>query len=254
MMGAAPSRVFAVIPAAGRSRRMGVAKQLLDIGGRSMLAAVVEPIAAARVAGVVVVTHSGLVGAVGEIARLLGERPSPYPLPKREGGRAGAPLAEEEPSPYPLPGREGACACGCPVFVALNDDENSEMIDSVRIGLAAWRARAVVGANDGFLVCPADQPGIAAADFDACIAAFEASPRSIIVATHGGWRGHPVIFSAELVEFVMSPACDQGLRAVPAAYAARVVEVECRSGATVRDLDTPEDYRAQTGRPSGTEA
>ena len=42
-------RVFAIVPAAGRSRRMGTPKQLLDVGGRTMLAAVLEPLAAAQV-------------------------------------------------------------------------------------------------------------------------------------------------------------------------------------------------------------
>jgi molybdenum cofactor cytidylyltransferase len=50
-------RVFAIVPAAGHSRRMGAPKQLLDVGGRPMLRAVVEALATADVAGVVVVAH-----------------------------------------------------------------------------------------------------------------------------------------------------------------------------------------------------
>jgi molybdenum cofactor cytidylyltransferase len=52
-------RIFAVIPAAGRSNRMGRPKQLLDVQGRPMLLAVADPIAACeQVGGVTVVTNS----------------------------------------------------------------------------------------------------------------------------------------------------------------------------------------------------
>lgn len=127
------------------------------------------------------------------------------------------------------------------VFLAVNDDKRSEMIDSVRIGLATWRQRVTIGERDGFLVCPGDHPGIPTPDFNACIAAFESSPDCIIVATHAGRRGHPLIFPAALVGFVESSACDGGLRALPEQHAGRVLPVECESNAAVRDVDTPDD-------------
>jgi CTP:molybdopterin cytidylyltransferase MocA len=51
-------------------------------------------------------------------------------------------------------------------------------------------------------------------------------------------RGHPIIFPATLTPFVASPACDDGLHALPRAFPDRVTAVECRSPGVTTD-----DYR-----------
>jgi molybdenum cofactor cytidylyltransferase len=196
-------RVFGIVPAAGRSRRMGTPKQLLEVGGRSMLRTVLEPLVAARIAGIALVTHSALAGDLG--------------------------LTH-------LPG----------VFIALNDDETSEMIDSVRIGLDAWQERAAVRDDDGFLVCPGDHPGITTADFDACITAFQNAPNKIIVGSRRRRRGHPVIFPAQLSRQVRSSTCDQGLHWLARTHTDRVLLVECTSTGITRDVDTPADHERLT--------
>lgn len=53
------SRTFAVVPAAGQSRRMGQPKLLLPLGGRTVIEAAVAALQAAGVADVVVVTPPG---------------------------------------------------------------------------------------------------------------------------------------------------------------------------------------------------
>lgn len=192
-------RVFAIVPAAGRSRRMGTAKQLLDIGGRTVLEALLEPLAAAEVDGVMLVTHSAIAGQI-DLARFGG------------------------------------------TLLAINDDPNSEMIDSVRIGLDAWQQRETIGGGDGFLVCPADQVGIATTDFNTCIEAFRKAPDRIVIATYHSRRGHPIVFPNSFVWFVRSEACDLGLRALPNTHAQRVSLVACPSPGVIRDVNTPEDY------------
>ena len=194
------SCVFAIVPAAGRSRRMGSAKQMLDVAGRPMLLAVLEPLAAAQIVGIALVTHRAIAAQMG-VAHLPG------------------------------------------AFVVSNERENSAMIDSVRLALRVWLQRAAIADHDGFLVCPADHPGIATADFDACIAAFRAAPDRIVIATRAARRGHPIIFPATLTPFVESPACDEGLNALPRAFPDRATAVECRSPGVTTDVDTPEDYR-----------
>lgn len=193
-------RVFAIVPAAGHSRRMGRPKQLLAVDGRPMLRAVVEPIAAADVAGVVVVAHH----LVAESVR-LGD----------------------------LPG----------VAIALNDDPTSEMIDSIRIGIRYWMKADSMSPQDGFLVCPADQPGITTADFSRCVAAFRDDPARIVIASYAGQRGHPIVFGSQWTRFVMEQACNAGLHALPRQNADHVVIIECRSSGIARDVDTPSDYR-----------
>lgn len=193
------NRVFAIIPAAGRSRRMGSPKQLLDVNGRTMLQAVVEPLLASDIGGVLIITHSGLEGSIR------------------------------------------AMFSDTRVGIAINDDENSEMIDSIRIGLRAWRERESISDRDGFLVCPGDHPGITTVDFDACIAAFRANPDRIIVAMRGGKRGHPVIFPATDHPFIESERCNYGLNVLVRSHLDRVELVECTSAGIMHDIDTFED-------------
>jgi molybdenum cofactor cytidylyltransferase len=127
------------------------------------------------------------------------------------------------------------------VFVAYNENPDSEMIDSVRIGLYAWAARLPAGDHDGFLVLPADHPGISTADIDTCIGAFRAAPDRIAIASRAGRRGHPIIFPAALISFVLSPDCDRGLHALPHTFPERVLLVPCHSAGVTKDVDTPAD-------------
>ncbi len=198
-----PTRVFAIVPAAGRSRRMGRDKQLLDVGGRPMLAGVLEVLERSRVCSVTLVTHSGITAHI-ETNRFAKVR------------------------------------------MVINDDEKSHMIDSVRMGLDAIRSRAGdgVGPHDGFMVLPADQPGIDVADINRCIAEFSTDTTRIVIATHGERRGHPMIFPASLEPFVRSDACNGGLHLLPRTHADRVVTVPCGSPAVIRDIDTPDDYES----------
>ncbi|MCH7720503.1 MAG: nucleotidyltransferase family protein [Planctomycetes bacterium] len=218
-------RVFAIVPAAGQSRRMGRAKQLLDCGGRPMLFAVLEPLTAADVAGVALVTNRSIVERIDVIET---GGPSRQTLVGSAGPGLQTWAGESE--------RE--------TFIVYNDDPSSEMIDSVRIGLAAWDERESIDRQDGFLVCPGDHPGIPTKDLNQCIRAFIDTPGRIVIATRGGRCGHPIIVPADLTTFVESSACDGGLNALRHAFPDRVVHVATVSEAVIRDVDTPDDYEA----------
>lgn len=198
--------IRAIIPAAGRSRRMGAAKQLLDYRGRPMLAAVLAPLLQSCVAGVMLVTHQGLEQALCEIITDAAKPDLPS------------------------------------IHLAFNQDAASGMVDSVRIGLRAWAARETIGADDGFLIVPSDQPGIPSQAVAQCCAAFAAAPDRIALATHAGRRGHPMIFPAKLTDFVQSPACDLGLNALVRAHEPMLNAVEFDSPAILRNVNTPDDY------------
>ncbi len=87
------------------------------------------------------------------------------------------------------------------VQVALNEVADSDMIDSIRIGLAAIaaattanRSNAAITRNVGVLVVPGDMPLLSANISRTCMHAFEADPSRIVVATYGRRRGHPIVF------------------------------------------------------------
>jgi CTP:molybdopterin cytidylyltransferase MocA len=127
------------------------------------------------------------------------------------------------------------------VRVALNDDPKSEMIDSVRIGLAELAASAAAAAA-GYLVCPCDAAGITPADVRRCVGAFAEAPDHIVIATHAGRRGHPMILPASLVPVVCSAECDGGLNRLARNRPQLVREVPCDSPGTIANVNTPADY------------
>ncbi len=127
------------------------------------------------------------------------------------------------------------------VHFAAADDPDAEMIDSIRIGIAAARTRLDLGGDDGVLVCPGDLPRLAPADVACCCARFSAEPERLVVASHGGRRGHPLIFPAALCATVEGPDCDGGLRALLGRHARDLVEVACESDGVLHDVDTRAD-------------
>ena len=189
-------RVWAVIPAAGLSRRMGRPKQSMPLAGSTVAATVVRTVLDADISGLGVVTRTQLIHQLQ------------LPADPR-------------------------------VNVAINDDPNTEMIDSIRIGLSTIESLQP-GSNDGVLVVPADMPTLAPESCRACIAAYTSDPRRIIVGRYKGKRGHPIIFPLS-----MRPEVDRlegGLRMLPRIHAQRVLCVDLDDSGVHLDLDTPEDY------------
>jgi len=194
------SHIFVIIPAAGRSTRMGSPKQLLDIDGQPMLLTVIQPILASeQVTSVTVVTNSLIASSLD------------------------------------LP--------GAGTDVVLNDEPDAEMIDSIRLGVTDLQRRHDLTPDTGILICPGDQPGLRTGDIIQCCHAFLDTPKNIVIAAHDGKTGHPLIFPASHIPFVMSDACDTGLRELPQQHHEAVVTVEIASSAVVRNINTPTDYR-----------
>lgn len=127
------------------------------------------------------------------------------------------------------------------ICIVFNDDARSDMLASVRIGVASLSS-ADAAARDGVLVVPADMPTLTAASVAACLAAYRTDPVRIVIAAHRGVRGHPVIFPLALQSELAD--LSDGLRELARRRAERVCIVECRDAGVVRDVDTPSDYRA----------
>lgn len=125
------------------------------------------------------------------------------------------------------------------VRVVCNADRASEMIDSVRLGMDAESGAA---APTGYLVCPCDAAGIAAADVRRCVESFAEVPDRIVVAKYAGKRGHPTIFPASLAGAVRSSECDVGLNQLARNRPDLVREVACESPGTIANINTPADY------------
>lgn len=116
------------------------------------------------------------------------------------------------------------------------DFASGDMISSIQVG---WRTLAH---SDGIMVTLADMPLLTAAIFDKLISTFRQQPDRIIIPTHHGEKGHPVILPAALMPELLALEPPTPPRTVIARHAERVCEVQIGSAAILADIDTPEAY------------
>jgi CTP:molybdopterin cytidylyltransferase MocA len=129
------------------------------------------------------------------------------------------------------------------VRIAINDAADSQMLDSVQIGLDAVGGLSAAP-DDGVVVIPADMPMLTAATIAACLAAYRAEPRRIVIAAHAGVRGHPVILPLALRGDVQR--LDGGLNQLAHHRPELVRLVACDDARITDDVNTPVEYRRMT--------
>ncbi len=199
-------RIFALLLAAGQSRRMGRPKQLMPYQGGTIIEAIVESVLASSVDGFVVVANP-------RIAEFMGDA-----LPER-------------------------------CFVAVNNDADSQMLDSVKIGEAKIEVEFQPQDEDGVLVLLADQPQVSAGIMTTCVEAYRLPKRhpGILIATYRGRRGHPSIFSVGLLREIQSWDSNRKLSDMSAEHPDAVRELAITTAPMPLDVNTPEDYDRLTG-------
>jgi len=124
-----------------------------------------------------------------------------------------------------------------------NPDTEGEMLSSVRCGL-----RAMPEACDAVLLVLGDQPGLKAEVIAGLVRAFRKTDRGIVVPTHSGRRGHPLLFSMHYRNEILSRYDDVGVRGLLQSHPEDVLEVEVAAPGVLEDMDVPEDYRRTVGR------
>ncbi len=203
--------IWAVILAAGESRRMGTQKLLLPYGEATVVEAVLRAARGSRVDRVLAVLGAD----AGEVRRAL------------ERGTA----AERESSAVAGPASGG-------LAFAVNEDYRSGMLSSVKAGF-----RALPDDAEAAVVMLGDQPFVAPRVIDAVVDAYREGGRGIVVPVFRGRRGHPVLVDGKYRDEVLGLDPDDGLRQLLGAHPDDVREVEAGDAAILRDLDTPADYR-----------
>lgn len=129
---------------------------------------------------------------------------------------------------------------GLDVRFVRNPDYANGLSTSLRAGLSA-----LPDTCDGAVVALGDVPGIRAEDIDALIDEFEpASGQSIIVPTHDGKRGNPVLWARRYFADISAVSGDVGARHLIGANADQVYEVPTDNAGVLIDLDTPEAVAA----------
>ncbi len=205
-------QTFAIIPAAGRSLRMGQPKLLLPWGQSTVLEHVIATWRASRVGRVVLVVHP-------EDKQIVAL-----------GAAAGAQVVQPSIAPSEMK-----------ISVQLALDYISEfapqptdawlLAPADMPGLETNTIDALIGAYESSLIAgPAAAPRIWA-------------PRC------GDRRGHPVLFPWALGSEVAELGPNEGINALMTRH--EVAHVEASADAILEDLNTPEDYerlRARYGR------
>lgn len=214
-------RLCAVLPAAGRSRRMGRAKLLLPFGDGTILEAVVSALSQ---------------GGVGEIALVVPPAGHGTPSEADPGGR------QDPAAQLAAWGRERG------LVVAENPDPERGMLSTIRCGVEALGgAAALRRQGSALLVTPADLPALGSAAVGAVASALRDGAQ-LAVPVHAGQRGHPLGIAPSLLEELATLDLEVGLRQLLDRHPDAVVEVPVDDPGALRDVDTPEDYRDLAGR------
>jgi molybdenum cofactor cytidylyltransferase len=197
--------IAAVVAAAGRSQRMGEPKQLLPWGESSVIATVVTNLLAAGVQPVLCVV----------------------------GHRA----AEVQ-----------AALAGTEATVVENSHYlHREMLSSYQAGLA-YMQNSLSGMElarvAGILLALGDQPHVGSNLIRQIVQQAELAPDKIVIPSYAMRRGHPFYLPQQLWAELAALGEGETLRELLRRHAPDIVYVEVDSDAILRDMDTPEEYRA----------
>lgn len=204
--------VAGIVLAAGRSSRMGEGRNKLleDVAGRPIVARVVDALLEADVEPVLVVTG-------------------------HQADRVRSVLADRR------------------VHFVEHAGWSEGMGRSISEGMAALRRSGACCA--AVLVCVGDLPGIRVELVREVVRAARAAdgridPARIVVPSHHGGRGHPVLFGARHFTALGDLTGDEGARSVVRGNAPDVRLLEIEDDACLRDVDTVEDLAALRTRIS----
>jgi molybdenum cofactor cytidylyltransferase len=213
--------IWAVILAAGESRRMGRQKLLLPFGDTTVVGAVVRAAQASHAGRTLVVLGSDREAVRGEL----------------EASGPGHEAIRAEAAPL---GNAGVSGPG-PILrieFAVNENYPQGMLTSIQTGLKALPADAQAA-----VVLLGDQPFLASRVIDEVIAAYETGRNGIVIPTFQGRRGHPVLIDIKYRDEVLAIDPAEGLRRLMLAHPDDILELGVADSNILRDLDTPEDYQ-----------
>jgi molybdenum cofactor cytidylyltransferase len=171
---------------------MGRCKQLLDMGGRTLLARCLETALAGGISEIVVV-----VGTEGELV--------------------------------------AAEASRFQVRVAVNDNPAGDMASSVRAGFESLPETV-----SGVIVALCDFPLLQPDTVARLKELHGMDPCRIIIPTHSGQRGHPLLFPRPILEELKAGLT---LRDIVRRNPDRLYCIEVSDPGILFDMDTPEDYQ-----------
>lgn len=119
------------------------------------------------------------------------------------------------------------------VFLRNEDYENTQMFDSVKIGLEYLKNMV-----DVILFTPVDVPLFSASTVEALLA----RDAKIAMPTYFGEIGHPIKIDSSLVDSILAYSGNCGLKGALDNCGVEISKVEVNDPGILHDADTPEDY------------
>lgn len=192
-------RMFAVIPAAGHSRRMGQPKLTLPIGNTTVIGRVLTALKSAGVADIAIITRKDDAALIAEI--------------RRHG-----------------------------VEPILPEIDPPDMRASIEHGLRWIEETHHPDDDDAWLLLPADHPIIDDALIRRLRDVWLTITTDVLIPTHDGRRGHPLIARWSTVTAARALPPDVGVSAWLRDPTTTVMEYLLNDARILCDLDVPEDY------------
>jgi molybdenum cofactor cytidylyltransferase len=126
----------------------------------------------------------------------------------------------------------------------FNEDFEKGQSFSVKAGL-----RAVIDYAEAVMILPGDVAFITSKAIDMVIEEYRRSKNLIVVASHKGRLGHPILFDRRLFNELMEIREEtMGLKAVVKKYKEVIKKVEVGSEEVLIDIDTEEDLKKHLRR------
>jgi molybdenum cofactor cytidylyltransferase len=127
--------------------------------------------------------------------------------------------------------------------VVVNQDWQQGQLSSIQCAIRSLPADETAG----LLLCPVDHPLISSQLVSRLIAEFDSDRKLIVVPTHQGRRGHPVIFHASLYAELLDASPNIGARQVVWAHPDAIAEIETDEAGVILNLNDPETMRKALG-------
>lgn len=212
--------LFAVIPAAGHSRRMGRPKLLLPLGESTVLERLIRAVSVPELSQIVIVVRRDDIALQAAILALQHSEPRlQMVLPETDPPdmKASILAAVTFIEATWAPGQQAAWLL-VPADFSLLDRETTARL------VARWKE---IAPDANRTPSPSQT---------------ERESASILIPTCNGRRGHPILLGWHWAAGVAALSEDQGLNALIREAGTAVAEFPCDDAGVLVDLDTPGDY------------
>jgi molybdenum cofactor cytidylyltransferase len=126
------------------------------------------------------------------------------------------------------------------IVLLRNPDYSRGQLSSIQIAVEYLLKQPVSAA----LLALVDHPAITREVVQALLRRYKETNAPILIPTHNGRRGHPVVFAKRLFPELLAAPLDEGARYVVHQHSAEIDFVETNEPGILLDIDFPADYEA----------